>query len=73
MIFAPIPYNDADMYPKTFIAKWNGCMLTERSIWCLDAAVAAAYSWADWNQGLSDDEILNRLLAENLRRKPVAP
>lgn len=34
----------------------------------LDAAVAAAYGWADWNPALADDEILRRLLALNLER-----
>jgi hypothetical protein len=37
----------------------------------LDAAVAAAYGWADWPpdaQGLPDDEILRRLLALNQAR-----
>jgi type II restriction/modification system DNA methylase subunit YeeA len=54
-------------------------LYNERPTWLkeaharLDTAVAAAYGWADWNQDLSDDEILNRLLAENLHRKPVAP
>ncbi len=34
----------------------------------LDAAVAAAYGWADWNESMADDEILRRLLALNLER-----
>jgi len=34
----------------------------------LDAAVAAAYGWADWRPDLPDDEILRRLLALNLAR-----
>lgn len=37
----------------------------------IDASVAAAYDWTDWGNGLSDDEILNRLLGENLKRAPV--
>ena len=34
----------------------------------LDAAVAAAYGWADYATGMPDDEILKRLLALNLER-----
>ena len=34
----------------------------------LDAAVAAAYGWADYSAALADDEILRRLLALNLQR-----
>jgi hypothetical protein len=34
----------------------------------LDAAVAAAYGWADYSPQMSDDEILARLLALNLQR-----
>ena len=34
----------------------------------LDAAVAAAYGWADWTPQMPDDEILRRLLALNLQR-----
>lgn len=34
----------------------------------LDAAVAAAYGWADWAPDLPDDEILRRLLALNRAR-----
>ncbi|MBS0304861.1 MAG: class I SAM-dependent DNA methyltransferase, partial [Proteobacteria bacterium] len=34
----------------------------------LDAAVAAAYGWADDSAGMPDDEILRRLLALNLER-----
>ncbi len=34
----------------------------------LDAAVAAAYGWADWTSALTDDEILRRLLALNRER-----
>lgn len=37
-----------------------------------DAAVAAAYGWSDWANGLLDCAIFNRLLAENLRRTGVA-
>ncbi|MDE2147776.1 MAG: hypothetical protein KGJ24_13900 [Burkholderiales bacterium] len=34
----------------------------------LDAAVAAAYGWADGSPAMADDEILRRLLALNLAR-----
>ena len=37
----------------------------------LDAAVAAAYGWADWSSAMSDDEILRRLLALNRGRAGV--
>lgn len=34
----------------------------------LDAAVAAAYGWADYQPDMEDDELLRRLLALNLQR-----
>jgi len=34
----------------------------------LDAAVAAAYGWADYTAAMPDDEVLKRLLALNLAR-----
>lgn len=52
-------------------------LYNERPTWLndaharLDAAVAAAYGWGDWGAGLTDDEILKRLLAENLSRVTV--
>lgn len=52
-------------------------LYNERPTWLddahlrLDAAVAAAYGWADWGTGLPDDEILTLLLAENLSRPAV--
>ena len=39
----------------------------------LDAAVAAAYGWADWKPAMTDDEILRRLLALNLARATKPP
>ena len=39
----------------------------------LDAAVAAAYGWADFTPAMSDDELLTRLLALNLARSARAP
>ena len=35
----------------------------------LDAAVAAAYGWADYAPDWSDEDILRRLLALNLARR----
>ena len=40
----------------------------ERGGSALDAAVAAAYGWADYTADMPDDEILRRLLALNLQR-----
>lgn len=37
----------------------------------LDAAVAAAYGWADYTPEMSDEEILKRLLAMNLNRAAI--
>nr|WP_316644187.1 DNA methyltransferase [uncultured Roseateles sp.] len=39
----------------------------------LDAAVAAAYGWADYTPRMSDDEILGRLLKLNLERAESQP
>jgi hypothetical protein len=39
----------------------------------LDAAVAAAYGWADYTPALADDEILRRLLALNQERSAAEP
>ncbi len=38
----------------------------------LDAAVAAAYGWADYTPALPNEEILRRLLALNLVRSQAA-
>ena len=38
----------------------------------LDAAVAAAYGWANYTADMPDDEILRRLLALNLQRSSGA-
>ena len=49
-------------------------LYNERPAWLaqahdkLDAAVAAAYGWADYTSALSDDENLRRLLALNRER-----
>jgi len=70
-----------DLIVKRDNALASGRSLTnlynERPTWLadanarLDAAVAAAYGWADWTSGLSDEQILNRLLAENLHRHAI--
>lgn len=39
----------------------------------LDAAVAAAYGWADYTPAMPDEEILTRLLALNLARSAPSP
>ena len=39
----------------------------------LDAAVAAAYGWADYTPQMGDDDILARLLALNLERAGAVP
>jgi hypothetical protein len=38
----------------------------------LDAAVAAAYGWADYTAAMADEEVLRRLLALNLQRASLA-
>ena len=49
-------------------------LYNERPAWLdmahkrLDAAVAAAYGWTDWGDGLPDEEILARLFALNQDR-----
>ena len=49
-------------------------LYTERPAWlaqahaALDAAVAAAYGWADAPTAMADEEILRRLLALNRER-----
>jgi len=49
-------------------------LYNERPAWLanvhrgLDAAVAKAYGWTDYTEGMSDEEILGRLLKLNLER-----
>ena len=63
------PGHDADLAARTLTKLYNA-----RPAWLaqahasLDAAVAAAYGWADWTPALADDAILRRLLALNLAR-----
>lgn len=50
-----------------------GAQYNQRPAWLaqahrtLDAAVAAAYGWADYTPAMPDDEVLRRLLALNLQ------
>jgi len=70
-----------DLIVKRDNALASGRSLTnlynERPTWLADAhtqldeVVAAAYGWADWGSGMSDGDILKRLLAENLSRRDV--
>jgi type II restriction/modification system DNA methylase subunit YeeA len=60
---------EAELAKRTLTNLYN-----QRPTWlaqaheALDAAVAAAYGWADWTAQLPDDEILRRLLALNRER-----
>ena len=63
------PGFEAELAKRTLTNLYN-----QRPIWlaqaheALDAAVAAAYGWADWSAQMPDDEILRRLLALNRER-----
>jgi hypothetical protein len=39
----------------------------------LDAAVAAAYGWAEWSESMADDQILRRPLTLNRERSGASP
>ena len=64
------PGHEADLKKRTLTNLYNA-----RPAWldnahqALDAAVAAAYGWADYTPAMPDEEILRRLLALNLERK----
>ena len=66
------PGFEKDLAKRTLTNLYN-----QRPAWlsqahdALDAAVAAAYGWADWTKAMTDDEILRRLLALNLERSAV--
>lgn len=72
------PYPDRIVARPSFEAELAGRTLTnlynQRPTWLaqahatLDAAVAAAYGWADWTPAMTDDEILLQLLALNRER-----
>ncbi|WP_342720622.1 DNA methyltransferase [Acidovorax sp. FHTAMBA] len=65
----PKPGFEKDLAKRTLTNLYN-----QRPAWLaaahaqLDAAVAAAYGWADYTADMPDDEILRRLLALNLQR-----
>jgi hypothetical protein len=67
------PGHEQDLASRTLTHLYNA-----RPAWlgqahaALDAAVAAAYGWADWTAAMSDDEILRRLLALNRARAAAA-
>jgi hypothetical protein len=70
------PGHEAELKKRTLTKLYN-----QRPAWldqahqALDAAVAAAYGWADYTPGMPDAEILRRLLALNLERAgaPATP
>ena len=63
------PGHEKDLLERTLTKLYN-----QRPAWldsahkALDAAVAAAYGWADYTAAMPDEEILKRLLALNLER-----
>jgi hypothetical protein len=63
------PGHEKDLAKRTLTNLYN-----QRPAWladahaALDAAVAAAYGWADWQPSMPDDETLRRLLALNRAR-----
>jgi len=65
----PKPGFEKELAKRTLTKLYN-----QRPAWlaqahaALDAAVAAAYGWADYSAEMPDDEILRRLLALNLER-----
>lgn len=65
----PKPEHAAELKKRTLTNLYNA-----RPTWldnahkALDAAVAAAYGWADYTPDMPDEEILRRLLALNLER-----
>ena len=67
------PGHEAELAQRTLTKLYNA-----RPTWlaqahqALDAAVAAAYGWADYSPAMADDEILRRLLALNLARSTAA-
>ena len=67
------PGHEKDLADRTLTKLYN-----QRPAWLeaahktLDAAVAAAYGWADYTAEMPDEEILKRLLALNLARAGVS-
>ncbi|MBP5997291.1 MAG: class I SAM-dependent DNA methyltransferase [Azonexus sp.] len=72
------PGHEAELKKRTLTNLYNA-KLAGKAAWLdlahreLDAAVAAAYGWADYTPEMPDDEILRRLLALNLERAGGAP
>ncbi len=70
----PVAAHAAEWKKRTLTGLYNenpaGLRLRQQA---LDQAVAAAYGWTDYTPEMLDDEILRRLLALNLARKPAAP
>lgn len=74
----PSPYPDRIVpkpgFEKELAKRTLTNLYNQRPAWLtqahavLDAAVAAAYGWADYTPAMTDDEILRRLLALNLQR-----
>ena len=72
------PYPDRvlprDGYEKQLALRTLTKLYNERPSWLaqahevLDAAVAAAYGWADYTPQMANEEILRRLLALNRER-----
>ncbi|MCC7100608.1 MAG: adenine methyltransferase, partial [Rubrivivax sp.] len=68
----PKPGFEKELAKRTLTNLYN-----QRPAWlaqahaALDAAVAAAYGWADYKIEMPEDEILRRLLALNLQRAAV--
>ena len=66
------PGHEAELAQRTLTKLYNA-----RPTWlaqaheALDAAVAAAYGWADYSPAMANDEILRRLLALNLARSAL--
>ena len=69
----PRPGHEKDLAERTLTKLYNA-----RPAWLsaahhtLDAAVAAAYGWADYTPDMADEEILKRLLALNLARSSAS-
>ena len=67
------PGFEKDLAQRTLTKLYN-----QRPAWlaqahqALDAAVAAAYGWADYTPAMPDEEVLRRLLALNLERSCAA-
>lgn len=65
----PRPSHEKELAERTLTKLYN-----QRPAWldaahkALDAAVAAAYGWTDYQPEMPDEEILRRLLALNLAR-----